>query len=188
MTGHVYHSRQQAERITGLGVANVSSLELPLLQGMMMSEIHLERGKGLSPHSHPDTDELCYVIQGEISYSLIDPDTHQNLVYQIVPGQVVHAPIDWCHWITALTPGTILLLVYNTERPHQMDIASVWAYMLMGAEALPCDDTNKKPLSEALITPVPLHKKMESDASDKPLPAPPLLITGRPNNKTTRSR
>lgn len=188
MTRHVYHSRQQAERITGLGVANVSSLELPLLQGMMMSEIHLERGKGLSPHSHPDVDELCYVIQGEISYSLIDPDTHQNLVFQIVAGQVVHAPIDWCHWITALTPGTILLLVYNTECPHQMDIASVWAYTLKGAEALPCDDTNKKPLSEALITPVPLHKKMESDATDKRLPAPPLLITRHPNNKTTRSR
>ncbi|MGG4341515.1 cupin domain-containing protein [Paenibacillus lautus] len=168
-------------------MANVSSLELPLLQGMMMSEIHLERGKGLSPHSHPDTDELCYVIQGEISYSLIDPVTHQNLVYQIVPGQVVHAPMDWCHWITALTPGTILLLVYNTERPHQIDIASVWAYTLMGAEALQCDDTYKKPHSKALITPVSLHK-MESDISDDPLPAPPLLITGHPNNKTTRSR
>lgn len=166
----------------------MSSLELPLLQGMMMSEIHLERGKGLSPHSHPDTDELCYVIHGEISYSLINPDTHQNLVYQAIPGQVVHAPIGWCHWVTALIPGTILLLIYNTVCPHQMDIAPVWSNTLMEAEALPCNGINMKPHSKALITPVPLHKKTESDVSGGPLPAPPLLITGHPNNKTTRSR
>lgn len=188
MTRHVYHSRKQAERTAGRGAAHVSSLELPLLQGMFMSEIHLGRGEGLPPHGHPDTDELCYIIQGDISYSLVDPESHRSLVFQAVPGQVVHAPTGWCHWITSLSHGTILLLIYRTGHPLQIDLATLWPYSLYEEDAGVGDDPNKQLYSKTLLTPVPLQNRIESETPEKPLPGPPWLKTGHLNNKTTRSR
>lgn len=166
----------------------MSSRELPLLKGMFMSEIHLERGRGLSPHGHPDTDELCYVISGEISYSLVEPGSLRNHLFHVTPGQVVHAPVGWCHWITSLTPGTILLLIYNTEHPHQMDIAPLWSYAFQAPENFPFHDPREHLPSELLLTPVPLQKKMETKAPERPFPAPPLIMTSNHINKTTHDR
>ncbi|MEX3615831.1 cupin domain-containing protein [Paenibacillus glucanolyticus] len=188
LTRHVFHLRRQAERITGQGHAHVSSQELPLLKGMFVSEIHLGRGKVLSPHGHPDTDELCYVINGEISYSLVDPCSNQVHALHVSPGQMVHAPVGWCHWVTSLTPDTILLFMYNAEHPHQMDIAPLWSHALREADPLQINDVHTQQQAGPILPSVPIQEKMQSVVQKSPLPAPPLIMASNHSNKTTHSR
>lgn len=165
----------------------MSSQELPLLQGMYMSETHLGRGEGLSPHGHPDCDELCYIIQGEISYSLIDPGDQQVRLIQAESGQVLHAPAGWCHWLTSLSPNTILLLIYSTQHPHQLDIGPLWSFSLQEANIPQKEVSSKQSHTSGTHSHTPRHKEWIPPAEPSQ-PEPPWLNTIRQNNKTTRSQ
>ncbi|WP_082341615.1 cupin domain-containing protein [Paenibacillus solani] len=188
MTKHISNPRKQAEGKASHGAAAVSSQELPLLQGMYMSEIHLGRGEGLSPHGHPDCDELCYVIQGEISYSLIDPGDQRVRLILAESGQVLHAPAGWCHWLTSLTSNTILLLIYSAQHPQQMDIGPAWSYSLQEAKIPQKEVSSKQTHTYGNHNLAPQDKEWMPTASEPSHPEPPWLNTMRQNNKTTRGQ
>ncbi|MGG1879198.1 cupin domain-containing protein [Paenibacillus cisolokensis] len=122
MTRHRYDLRSQASSLRGRGYAHLSSGQLPHMESICVSEVHLEPGGHLPPHSHPDAGELCYLLSGEISYALADPSAQNPHIYLMQPGQAAYAPPGWYHWLTPLTPSTKLLLIYNQDRPHQQEL------------------------------------------------------------------
>lgn len=172
-TRHVYDPRRVAGSIAGRGRANISGTELPLLQGMALSELHLKRGEHLSPHGHPDADELCYVIEGEISYHLMDPRRGEIRSELVSSGQVAHAPQGWAHWITSMTPRTILLLIYPAANPHQIDAAGMWGTAFDGRQ-MPeqaCSNMFEPPAAVPIMLPAESATK-----NGGPRPAPPSLF------------
>lgn len=181
---HVYHPRRIAESPSRRGRADVSSAQLPLLQGMAMSEIHLDRGGGLPPHWHPDTDELCYVIQGEISYHLHDPDRMQERSYLLTSGQVAHAPIGWLHWITGFASGTILLLVYRTSNPHQVEAARIWSWSSHDGLSAEKHPSQEQPTPSPV--PVPIMDPPEAREQQALPAAPPVLFIPKTNKKNRK--
>lgn len=122
MTRHLYDIRRQADRLQGKGYAHLSSEQLPYMEKMCLTEIHLGPGGHLAPHSHPDAGELCYILAGEVSYSLAAPSTKEPHTYILQPGQALYAPSGWYHWLTPLTAQTMLLLIYNQDNPHQSEL------------------------------------------------------------------
>ncbi|WP_223260495.1 cupin domain-containing protein [Paenibacillus ihbetae] len=183
-TRHVYHPRRIAESPSGRGRADVSSAQLPLLQGMAMSEIHLDRGGSLPPHWHPDTDELCYVIQGEISYHLNDPDRLQVRSNMLTSGQVAHAPVGWLHWITAFVPGTVLLLVYRTGNPHQLEASRMWSCSPHAGLSPEKHPAKEQPMPSPI--PVPIMDPPEAREQQALPAAPPVLFIPKTNKKNRK--
>ncbi|WP_369125276.1 cupin domain-containing protein [Alicyclobacillus fastidiosus] len=66
---------------------------------LSLGDLYLTKGHMREPHWHPNADELDYVISGEVTVSILDPNTLQVCNYRLKPGQVTLIPKRWFHWI-----------------------------------------------------------------------------------------
>ncbi|OXM85620.1 cupin domain-containing protein [Paenibacillus rigui] len=95
----------------------VTAAQLPILQGVSLTRLHMTRAYVQSPHWHPNAGELAYVISGEVTISVLDPLTSRRLTYQVKPDQGVFLPTGWWHWITCSSEEAHLLMIYNHDSP-----------------------------------------------------------------------
>lgn len=103
--------RRNADNI----IFQVTSSQLPVMKNIGLDNIFLSRDHILEPHWHPNASELDYVVSGEAIISVLDPFTPQLLTYRVRPGDVVFIPLNWWHWIIAITEETHVVAVYDNE-------------------------------------------------------------------------
>lgn len=99
----------------GNKIFEVTSKQLPVLNRIGLDELFLTQGHIREPHWHPNAAELDYVVEGEVIISILDPFRHQLLTYHVQPGQVVYIPINWWHWITAVTKKVHIVQIFSHE-------------------------------------------------------------------------
>ncbi|WP_426445346.1 cupin domain-containing protein [Paenibacillus sp. S-38] len=87
--------------------------QLPVMQGLSLVDVFLSRGHSIEPHWHPNSNELLYMIQGEIIESILNPFTLQLLSYHVGPQQTVYIPSGWWHWTIAVTDQTRLVVSFD---------------------------------------------------------------------------
>jgi len=77
--------------------------------------VQLEPGKGHELHTHPDSDEILYVIGGE-GEQTVDEDTRE-----VGPGEMVYVPAGVEHGTTNTGWETMqLLAVYAPPGPEEV--------------------------------------------------------------------
>ena len=77
------------------------------------------------PHWHPNADELDYVICGEVTVSILDPNTLQVCNYRLKPGQVTFIPKGWFHWIIPDTEDAHMLVYFNDGKIESVEGSDV---------------------------------------------------------------
>ena len=76
----------------------------------------MSKGHIREPHWHPNAAELDYVVSGQVSISVLDPIRHRLLTYHVTPGEVVFIPMNWWHWITALSHEVHVVQVFSSAK------------------------------------------------------------------------
>jgi oxalate decarboxylase/phosphoglucose isomerase-like protein (cupin superfamily) len=97
-------------------IFQVTSSQLPVLKKIGLDNIFLSKDHILEPHWHPNAAELDYVVAGEAVISVLNPLTPQLLTYHVKRGDVVFIPINWWHWIIAITDEAHIVAVYDNEK------------------------------------------------------------------------
>lgn len=97
-------------------IFEVTKTQLPLLNRIGLDDLFLTKGRIQEPHWHPNAAELDYVATGEVIISVLDPLRHQLLTYYVIPGQVVFVPINWWHWVSAISDEVHVIQLFSNER------------------------------------------------------------------------
>jgi oxalate decarboxylase/phosphoglucose isomerase-like protein (cupin superfamily) len=108
--------RRNAENI----IFQVTGSQLPVMKKVGLDNIFLSRDHILEPHWHPNAAELDYVVSGEAIISVLDPFTPQLLTYRVKPRDVVFIPMNWWHWIIAVTEEAHVVAVYDNRKRQNM--------------------------------------------------------------------
>ncbi|WP_067933780.1 cupin domain-containing protein [Alicyclobacillus kakegawensis] len=94
-------------------IYQVTSDQLPILNRIGLDDLFMTKRHIREPHWHPNAAELDYVVAGEVDISMVDPIRHRLLAYHVTPGEVVFIPINWWHWITALSDEVHVVQVFS---------------------------------------------------------------------------
>jgi oxalate decarboxylase/phosphoglucose isomerase-like protein (cupin superfamily) len=97
-------------------IFQVTSDQLPILERIGLDDLFMTKGHIREPHWHPNAAEMDYVVTGEVRISVLDPIRHQLLTYHVTPGQVVFVPINWWHWITAISDEVHVVQVFSSSK------------------------------------------------------------------------
>ncbi|PWA12600.1 hypothetical protein DCC39_05090 [Pueribacillus theae] len=98
-------------------IFEVTSAQLPVLNRIGLDDLFLTKGHIQAPHWHPNAAELNYVAAGEAMISVLDPLRHRLLSYHVKRGQVVYIPINWWHWVSAISDKVHIVQTFsNADR------------------------------------------------------------------------
>jgi oxalate decarboxylase/phosphoglucose isomerase-like protein (cupin superfamily) len=97
-------------------IFQVTKAQFPALNEIGLDDVFLTKGHIQEPHWHPNAAEMDYVVTGEVSISVLDPIRHQLLTYRVAQGQVVFIPINWWHWITAISDEVHVVQVFSNDQ------------------------------------------------------------------------
>ena len=103
----------------------VTCAQIPMMQVLSLGDLYLTKGHMREPHWHPNADELDYVICGEVTVSILDPNTLQVCNYRLKPGQVTFIPKGWCHWIIPDTEDAHMLVYFNDGKIESVEGSDV---------------------------------------------------------------
>lgn len=117
--------KHRSHTLTG-SRADLAPDMISCLKSLSMTDAVFRRGHGTAPHGHPDSDELLYVLSGDISFSSLDPVTGIHQASVLNPGSAVFIAAGQCHWFVGLTEESRILSIYNQEEPHLIEIADTW--------------------------------------------------------------
>ncbi|UNK16573.1 cupin domain-containing protein [Paenibacillus sp. N3/727] len=171
----------QHTRTTTIGSqSDLTSAMIPLMNFMSMTDQVLNRGQRVSPHWHPDSNELCYVINGEFSVTVIEPLSESHQAFVLVPGCAVYIPAGWYHDMTSLSDDARLISIYSTDEPHIIEALVAWS--MINKEEHKMNDLPVQPVFNLGI----LHEKApdqtstnrernKKDSKKAAVPSPPLL-------------
>lgn len=103
----------------------VTCAQIPMMQVLSLGDLYLTKGYMREPHWHPNADELDYVICGEVTVSILDPNTLQVCNYRLKPGQVTFIPKGWFHWIIPDTEDAHMLVYFNDGKIESVEGSDV---------------------------------------------------------------
>ena len=103
----------------------VTCAQIPMMQVLSLGDLYLTKGHMREPHWHPNADELDYVICGEVTVSILDPNTLQVCNYRLKPGQVTFIPKGWFHWIIPDTEDAHMLVYFNDGKIESVEGSDV---------------------------------------------------------------
>jgi mannose-6-phosphate isomerase-like protein (cupin superfamily) len=75
--------------------------------------VQIEAGKSNPAHIHPNSDEVLYLLEGELDHSLGDE------VFHLVPGMSIHIPRGVAHNATNTGDVTARMVVAYPTRDRQ---------------------------------------------------------------------
>ncbi|EPZ47812.1 cupin domain-containing protein [Alicyclobacillus acidoterrestris] len=99
----------------------VTSTQIPMMNVLSLGDLYLTMGHVREPHWHPNADELDYVISGEVTVSILDPNTLAVCNYRLKPGQVTLIPKGWLHWIIPYTEDAHMLVYFNDGKIESVE-------------------------------------------------------------------
>jgi oxalate decarboxylase len=103
-----------------LGTAN----SFPILKGLALFLIDLKPGGIIEPHTHPNADELNYVISGKARCTIFSPGGNVE-TSEISQGQVFFVPAGYFHYLENpddLNDGVVASF-FGNERPEFIGVA-----------------------------------------------------------------
>lgn len=106
--------------------SNLTSDMIPLMKSFSMTEYMLKRGQCISSHWHPDADELCYVLEGEFSVTIVEPQSTKQDPLCLTTGCVAYIPAGWYHQLVALSDQARFMSIYNAQQPHLIEAVDAW--------------------------------------------------------------
>jgi oxalate decarboxylase/phosphoglucose isomerase-like protein (cupin superfamily) len=103
----------------------VTCAQIPMMQVLSLGDLYLTKGHMREPHWHPNADELDYIISGEVTISILNPNTLHVCNYRLKPGQVTFIPKGWFHWIIPNTEEAHMLVYFNDGKIESVEGSDV---------------------------------------------------------------
>ena len=106
--------------------SDLTSDMIPMMNSFSMTEYMLRRGQSISSHWHPDADELCYVLEGEFSVTIVEPNSTKQDPLCLTTGCAAYFPAGWYHQLVALSDQARFMSIYNAQKPHLIEAVDAW--------------------------------------------------------------
>ena len=99
-----------------------SSDNFPILQGMSLYLLRLEKGGIREPHWHPNAAELSYCVRGKVIMTIFGPDASLD-TFTVDRGEIVFVPRGYIHHIENIgLEEAKFVLAFNHEKPEDLGI------------------------------------------------------------------
>lgn len=96
----------------------------PILSGMGMLLLRLEKGGIREPHWHPNASELSYCVKGQATMTIFSPGNNHD-TFTINPGEMTYVPKGYIHDIQNVGNEEAKLLLHLT-----MNAPKIWGYLV----------------------------------------------------------
>lgn len=107
--------------------ANVDNF--PILSGMGMLLLRLEKGGVREPHWHPNASELSYCIKGQAAMTIFSPVNNHD-TFTIKPGEMTYIPKGYIHDIQNVgNEEAKFVIAFNNELPQDLGISGSVGWM-----------------------------------------------------------
>lgn len=101
----------------------VNADNFPILKGMAVYSLKLEKGGVREPHWHPNAVELGYCLTGRALMTIFSPDAGHD-TFTVDPGEIVFVPKGYLHHIENIHQGdTKFAVIFNHELPEDIGIS-----------------------------------------------------------------
>lgn len=108
-------------------IANADNF--PVLSGMGMLLLRLEKGGIREPHWHPNANELSYCIKGQAAMTIFSPGNNHD-TFTIKPGEMTYVPRGYIHDIQNVGDEEAkFVLAFNNELPQDLGISGSVGWM-----------------------------------------------------------
>jgi len=108
-------------------IANANNF--PVLSGMGMLLLRLEKGGIREPHWHPNASELSYCIKGQAAMTIFSPGNNHD-TFTIKPGEMTYVPRGYIHDIQNVGDEEAkFVLAFNNELPQDLGISGSVGWM-----------------------------------------------------------
>ncbi|MGB8643502.1 MAG: cupin domain-containing protein [Nitrososphaeraceae archaeon] len=95
----------------------------PLLKGMALYLLRLDKEGIREPHWHPNAEELSYCVRGKAIMTIFGPDASRD-TFTIDRGEIVFVPRGYLHHIENIgTEVAKFVLAFSHEKPEDLGIS-----------------------------------------------------------------
>lgn len=88
----------------------INSQSFPILKNLGMTQVILKQGQLLTPHLHPNANELAYFITGTAEVAVFDPNAKPGtpvVPFKVTAGDVVFFPQGFVHYVNNVGSGEV---------------------------------------------------------------------------------
>jgi oxalate decarboxylase len=101
----------------------------PVLSGMGMLLLRLEKGGIREPHWHPNASELSYCVKGQAAMTIFSPGNNHD-TFTIKPGEMTYVPKGYIHDIQNVGDEEAkFVIAFNNELPQDLGISGSVGWM-----------------------------------------------------------
>lgn len=95
----------------------------PILKGMGVVLLRLQKGGTREPHWHPNAAELCLCLSGNVKMTVYSPGASHD-TFTVGRGDITFVPSGYVHDVENIgTEEAKLVIVYNNEHPEDIGIS-----------------------------------------------------------------
>jgi oxalate decarboxylase len=100
-------------------VHELTTAEIPHLEGITLFSLHAQPRALREPHWHPNASELNYCVLGKAQIEVVAPGGNRE-TFVVEPGDVAYIPQNYFHYIASISDEPIDFLVFfsNIEPNH----------------------------------------------------------------------
>lgn len=95
----------------------------PILDGMAMYSLYINKDGLRIPHWHPNANELNYCMEGKAEIGIFTPERATEIV-ELVKGDICFIPMGYFHYIKNTGNDTLhMLVMFNNENPTDIGLS-----------------------------------------------------------------